>query len=358
MCGLDHLAEVAVLLRIELFRIVAPAVNGGKEFVDQFPEFLRSGHEGGDLLLLLDLPVDELLDVRVIHIEADHLRGAARGAARLDRAGSGVADLEEGHQPGGNPAARKRFGVTPQVGEVRSRSGAVLEEPRLTGPQVHDATFAHQVVTHGLNETRMRLRMRVGILGARDLARYGINVVVALCGAGKAVGPTVSGVEPLRRIRRGHLVGQHVAQLVVKRLGVRFGVEVVVLEAPVGPAAGKPMEDLAGIRFGGGALVGRKFGLLGLIGKRGLKPGRDALFLGGFAVLGDACFAEILLGHDVRGHLRPLLGHHHLVPLGNHGSVGIADHRLAGFKLQSLIRTFTLRGEASLDFHGCISVKK
>ena len=52
------------------------------------------GH-GGDLQLLADLPVDEHLDVGVIEIEADHLGGPAGGAARLDRAGGAVADLEE-----------------------------------------------------------------------------------------------------------------------------------------------------------------------------------------------------------------------------------------------------------------------
>ena len=35
----------------------------------------RAGHQGGDLLLLDHLPVDELLDVRMIEIENDHLGG-------------------------------------------------------------------------------------------------------------------------------------------------------------------------------------------------------------------------------------------------------------------------------------------
>ena len=174
--------------------------------------------------------------------------------------------------------------------------------------------------------------MRVGVFGAHDLAGDGVNVVVPLRGTREAIRPVVSGVEPLRRIRRRHLIGQHVAQLIVKRTGVLLGIEVAVLEAPVGPAACESVENLAGIRFGSGMFVGGKLGLLGWIGKRGLKPERDAFLFGRFAVFGDARLAEILLGHDVRGHLRPLLGHHRLVPSGDHGAVRVADHRLAGLK--------------------------
>ena len=54
--------------------------------------------EGGDLLLLDDLPVDELLDIGVIEVENDHLGGAAGGATRLDGPGGAVANLEEAHQ--------------------------------------------------------------------------------------------------------------------------------------------------------------------------------------------------------------------------------------------------------------------
>ena len=49
--------------------------------------------ERADLVLLDLLPVDELLDVRVVDVEDHHLGGAAGGAARLDRTGGAVADL-------------------------------------------------------------------------------------------------------------------------------------------------------------------------------------------------------------------------------------------------------------------------
>ena len=47
------------------------------------------------LLLLVGLAADELADVRVVDVEHDHLRGAARLAAGLDRAGPGVGAAHE-----------------------------------------------------------------------------------------------------------------------------------------------------------------------------------------------------------------------------------------------------------------------
>jgi hypothetical protein len=55
----------------------------------------RADDEVGDFLLFLDLPGDELFDVRMIEVEDDHLGRPPRRAARLDRAGCAVADLQE-----------------------------------------------------------------------------------------------------------------------------------------------------------------------------------------------------------------------------------------------------------------------
>ena len=106
-----------------------------------------------------------------------------------------------------------------------------------------------------LDEAGVRLRALVGVGAALQLAGLGIDVVVALGGAFDAVGEVEAGVEPLRAVGRGHLAGEHVARLVVERLGVVFGVEVAVLPAPVGPAAGEAVEDLAGVGFAAVALV-------------------------------------------------------------------------------------------------------
>ena len=66
----------------------------------------------------------------------------------------------------------------------------------------------------------MRLRMLVGGFRLGQDAGERIDVIVTLRRAIDAVGPVQAGVEPLRRIRRAHLVGQHEAQFVEERLRV------------------------------------------------------------------------------------------------------------------------------------------
>jgi hypothetical protein len=82
---------------------------------------LGAGDEGGDLLLLLHLPVDIGLDVGVVDVDHDHLGRAARGAARLDGAGGAVADLEEGHQARRLAAARQLLALAAQIARSWSR---------------------------------------------------------------------------------------------------------------------------------------------------------------------------------------------------------------------------------------------
>jgi hypothetical protein len=77
---------------------------------------LGAGDKGGDLLLFLDLPVDVVLDVRVVDVDHDHLGGAPGGAAGLDGAGCAVADLQEAHQAGRLAAAGQGL-VSPRMNE-------------------------------------------------------------------------------------------------------------------------------------------------------------------------------------------------------------------------------------------------
>jgi hypothetical protein len=131
---------------------------GGHDRVEMAAEQLRAGDQRRDLLLLDHLPVDELLDVGMIDVDHDHLGGAPRGAARLDRTGGAVADLEEAHQAGRPAAARERLVLAAQPGEVGARARAVLEQARLAHPEVHDAARIDQVVRDALDEAGMRLR--------------------------------------------------------------------------------------------------------------------------------------------------------------------------------------------------------
>ena len=205
---------------------------------------LGAGDQSRDLLLLFHLPVDVLFDIRMVDVHNHHLGGTTRGAARFDRAGGAVADLQERHQAGRLAAARQLFAFAAQIGEVRAGAGAVFEQARLAHPQIHDAAFVDEIVADALNEAGMRLRMLVGRFRLGELAGLPVDVIVALAGAINAVGPVQAGVEPLRRVRRDHLLGEHVPQLVEEGAGVRFAIEVAALPAPIGPATGETIEHL------------------------------------------------------------------------------------------------------------------
>src|SRR5262249_58486984 len=121
-------------------------------------------------------------------------------AAPLAPPGGAVADLEEGNEAGGLAAARERLVLAAQRGEVGPGARAVLEDAGLARPKVHDPAVVDQIVGHGLDETRVRLRALVGAGGASERSRVWIDVVVALGRAGEAVGVVEAGVEPLRRV--------------------------------------------------------------------------------------------------------------------------------------------------------------
>ena len=142
--------EVAVLLEGSKRLASSPAVGvrGGRPAararVRRRSPAART--KAGDLVLLLDLPVDVVLDVGVVGVEDDHLGGAARRAAGLDRAGRAVADLEEGEEARGDAAAGEGLVEAADLREVGARARAVLEEARLAGDEVHDAALVHEVV--------------------------------------------------------------------------------------------------------------------------------------------------------------------------------------------------------------------
>src|SRR5690606_38342180 len=176
------------------------------------------------------------------------------------------------------------------LAEVGAGAGAVLEDARLADPKVHDAATVDEVILDVLDEAGVRLRPGVSVGALDDLVRVGrVDVVVPLGRAGDVVGPGEAGIEPLRRVRGGHLHGHHVLQLVLERLGVLGGGEVVLLLAPVAPGADEAADDL--LR-----------GALGA-GDRGAVLVADDVAL--LVVLGDAGLAEVLGDHDVGRDLRP-----------------------------------------------------
>ena len=321
---------------------------------------LRSAHQRGDLLLLDHLPGDEVLDVGVVDVDDDHLGGAPGGAARLDGAGGAVADLEEAHQARRLASARERLALAAQVGEVRARARAVLEEPRLAHPEVHDPALVDEVVPDALDEAGVRLRVLVGRLGLLQRARLEIDVVVTLGRAVDAIGPMQPGVEPLRRVGRRDLERQHGEELVIEGAGIRFAVEVAGLPAPIGPGAGEAMEHLLGRALALARLVVCRVGaLFGLRVRRAPpQPLRHVRLGHRLAPRCDAGLAEVFLGEDIAGDLRPAGRDLDVLLREHHRAVGIADlargravgHLLAG---RSVVRRIM-----ALDAHGASKAAK
>src|SRR5690606_30795641 len=87
--------------------------------------------EHADLVLLLGLGLDELLDVRVVDVENDHLRGPAGRAARLDGARGGVGAAHERHRTGGRATGGEQFLGGTDTREVQTGTGATLEDAAL-----------------------------------------------------------------------------------------------------------------------------------------------------------------------------------------------------------------------------------
>ena len=96
------------------------------------------------LALLLDLAPDELLDVRVVDVEDDHLGGAAGLATGLDRAGRRVGAAHEAHRARRRAAAVEQLLAGADLRQVDARAGATLEDDPLLAVPVEDRV--HRVV--------------------------------------------------------------------------------------------------------------------------------------------------------------------------------------------------------------------
>ena len=329
--------------------IALALLRRGEHRVEVAVEHPGAGDKRGDLGLLDNLPADVLLDVRMVEVERDHLGRPARRAAGLDGARGAVADLEEAHQTGRAAAARQALVGAAELGEVGAGTRAVLEDARLADPEVHDAALVDEVVVDGLDEAGVRGRALVGRRRALELAGDRVAVPVALRRSADAVGPVQTGVEPLRGVRRGDLEGQHGGQLVAERERALL-VEVAVGEAPVGPAAGEPAEDLTGVVLADEALLLGKGVDHGGIGLMALEPRRHAVFGDRLEGGGDAGLAAVLLGEDVDGDLTPGLGGHDRRLEGDR-SVGVHDARRALDERDPVVGILPLCGVAPLDLH-------
>src|SRR5215831_11996302 len=80
-----------------------------------------------DLFLFARLGLDELLDIGMVHVKNDHLRGAASGAARLDRARGRIRAAHERHGPAGRATRGQQFPARPDTGKVHTGTRPALE---------------------------------------------------------------------------------------------------------------------------------------------------------------------------------------------------------------------------------------
>ena len=348
-----HLAlQRGILVDLEAIVTRALAVDAGlKDRLEMALDDFRAGDQRRDLLLLPDLPVDERLDVGMVGVDDHHLRRAARRAAGFDRARRTVADLQERHQAAGASAARQLLVRAAQRREIRARPRTVFEQARLAHPQVHDAAVVDEIVGDRLDEAGVRLRMLVGRLRPGQLARLEVDVIVTLAGTVDAIGPMKAGVEPLRRIGRGHLARQHEAHFVEERARVFFGVEIAALPAPIGPGAGEPVEHLLGGGLRTGALaLGQRFERR-LVGDRAPQERRHGVLLDALQPRRDPRLAEILLGEHVGRHLAPAGGDLDVVEREDDRAVGVADLASGRMKFDQRVGRNISLGVSPLDPH-------
>ena len=156
-----------------------------------------------------------------------------------------------------------------------------------------------------------------------------VDVPVALARPVDAIGPVQAGVEPLRRVGRGHLRRQHEAMLVVEGEGVGLAVEVAALPAPVGPGAGHAMEDVSRAGLAAEALVGRQRGERVFVRHRTPQPLGHVGLGDLLQAPRDAGAPEILLRDHIGRDLRPRRRHFDAAMLEDDRAVGIADFGIA-----------------------------
>ena len=196
--------------------------------------------------------------------------------------------------------------------------------------------------------------MLVGRLGLLQRARLVIDVVVPLGRAVDAVGPVQPGVEPLRRVGCRDLERQHGDEFVIEGAGIGLGVEQAGLPAPIGPGAGEAVEHLFGrvlalarlVVCGVGALFGFR------VRRAPPQPLGHAVFRHRLAPGGDAGLAEVLLGEDVAGDLRPAGRNLDTLLREHHRAVGVADLARSRAVRQLLAGRSVFRRIMALDAHG------
>ena len=171
----------------------------------------------------------------------------------------------------------------------------------------------------------MRLGVFIGRLGFYQLAGFVIDIMVALTRTVDAVCPMQTGVEPLGRIRCGHLGGQHIAHFIVVGLRIGLGGKVTALPAPVCPRTCQTVENLLGRGFACLFNVRRR--------RRGFpKKLGHILFFDLFQIGRNARLPEVFLCDDVGCDLAPGCRDLNLIKTEHDGPVWVSNFRCRGNK--------------------------
>ena len=141
--------------------------------------------------------------------------------------------------------------------------------------------------------------MFVGTGRFGQFAGFEINIGVTLCRAINPVSPMQTGVEPLRRVRCAHLVGELIAHFIKEGLRIVFGVKVTAFPAPIGPGARKAVKNLGCAGFADVAFFRRHFVKLGHIGGLTPQPAWNVFFFNRFEGNRNTCLAEVFLCQNV-----------------------------------------------------------
>ena len=194
------------------------------------------------------LAFDEVFDVGVIDVEDDHLGGAAGLAAGFDDSGEGVEAAHEGEGTAGCAAAAQGFHRTADGGEVRTGSGAPLEEHAFGLGEGEDGV---ERILDGVDEAGGALGL--GVAGDGELDGAGVRVPVPVLGVGVGVEAVAADVEPDGGVEGDLLVEEEVGELGVEDFGVFGGAEVAVADAPVADGLGDAGDEGAdaGLAFVG-----------------------------------------------------------------------------------------------------------